>query len=225
MSDAKPMNPLVPKLIAEFVGTFALIFVGVLVLQHPGVGLTGVALAHGLVIAVMASALMLVSGAHFNPAVTLALLVGRKIGAMEAVQYIVVQLVAGVAAALTASLVLPGLDLAAGTPSLAAAVTPGQGILIEAILTFFLAFVVYGTGVDPRFNGRIGGLAIGLTVTLDIYAGGPLTGAAMNPARWFGPAAAAMDWSNALVYILGPAAGGILAGWVYSTFILPKSNA
>ncbi len=223
---AKPMHPLTPKLVAEFIGTFALVFVGVLVLHHgAAAGLVGIALAHGLTIAVMASALMLISGAHFNPAVTFGLLVGKKISFGDAVAYVLVQLLAATAAAFLAVRAVPGMDLAMGTPSVAMGLSTGQAIVIEAVLTFFLALVVYGTGVDARFGGRIGGLAIGLTVTLDILAGGPLTGAAMNPARWFGPAAAAMNWTGAFVYIVGPLAGGAIAGWVYTTFLAQKPSA
>ena len=105
-----------------------------------------------------------------------------------------------------------------GTPQLAIDLTPGQGILVEAILTFFLVFVVHGTGVDER-GRRVAGLAIGSTVTLDILFGGPLTGAAMNPARVFGPALAAGFWKAHYVYWIGPLLGGALAGFVYRVFI------
>jgi glycerol uptake facilitator-like aquaporin len=105
-----------------------------------------------------------------------------------------------------------------GTPQLAINLTPGQGILVEAILTFFLVFVVHGTGVDER-GRRVAGLAIGSTITLDILFGGPLTGAAMNPARVFGPALAAGFWRAHYVYWLGPMIGGAVGGLVYRVFI------
>jgi aquaporin Z len=168
---------------------------------------------------------MLVSGAHFNPAVTVGLLVGRRISPMDAVAYVLAQLAGGVVGAIVATLAAPGVSLAAGTPALATGVSVGQGILLEAILTFFLVVVVYGTGVDQRFAGRVGGLAIGLTITLDILAGGPLTGAAMNPARWLAPAAVDMNWKNGLVYLVGPLAGGALAGLLCSTLFQPKEPA
>jgi glycerol uptake facilitator-like aquaporin len=95
----------------------------------------------------------------------------------------------------------------------------GQGIATEAILTFFLVLVVYGTGIDPR-GPKIGGLAIGLTIVVDILFGGPITGAAMNPARTFGPALAAGVWDSHAVYWIGPLAGGGFAGWLYNTFLL-----
>jgi glycerol uptake facilitator-like aquaporin len=105
-----------------------------------------------------------------------------------------------------------------GTPQLAINLTPAQGILVEAILTFFLVFVVHGTGIDER-GRRVAGLAIGSTITLDILFGGPLTGAAMNPARVFGPAVAAGFWKAHYVYWLGPMIGGALGGFVYRIFI------
>lgn len=105
-----------------------------------------------------------------------------------------------------------------GTPQLGISLTPMQGILVEAILTFFLVFVVHGTGVDER-GRRVAGLAIGSTITLDILFGGPLTGAAMNPARVFGPAIAANFWKAHYVYWIGPLIGGALAGLVYRVFI------
>jgi glycerol uptake facilitator-like aquaporin len=106
-----------------------------------------------------------------------------------------------------------------GTPVLGETTTVGQGIIIEAVLTFFLVFVVFGSAVDARAP-KIGGLAIGLTVALDILFGGPLTGAAMNPARTFGPALAAGFWKFHVVYWAGPMLGGGLAGLVYGRFLI-----
>lgn len=105
-----------------------------------------------------------------------------------------------------------------GTPQLGINLTPGQEILVEAILTFFLVFVIHGNAVDER-GRRIAGLAIGATITLDILFGGPLTGAAMNPARVFGSAIAAGFWKAHYVYWIGPLIGGALGGFVYRIFI------
>ncbi len=215
------------KLVAEFVGTFALIYVGVLVLTNMGsAGLTGVALAHGLAIAVMVSATMMISGGHLNPAVTLGAWVGGKIRGPDAVGYVFAQLAGGATGGLLAQISLSGrtTTIAAGVPALGSDVSLAAGILIEAILTFFLVFVVYGTGIDARFGGRIGGLAIGLTVALGILASGPLTGGAMNPARWFGAALPAQEWANATVYIIGPLLGGAAAGLLYSRVLAPKAQ-
>ncbi|HUR69621.1 MAG TPA: aquaporin [Candidatus Thermoplasmatota archaeon] len=215
------------KGVAELVGTFTLIYVGVLVLVG-GFGskgdLVAIALAHGFAIAVMVSATMSISGGQLNPAVTTGLLIGRKITPAQAGINILMQLVGGILGGYLAKASLGGADITGGVPDLGAfpggaAVTVGTGILIEAILTFFLVFVVFGTGVDARFGARIGGLAIGLTVALDIMAGGPLTGGAMNPARWVGAAIPAMHFNNALVYIVGPLAGAIAAGLLYTTVL------
>src|SRR5262245_23463723 len=183
---------------AEFIGPFALIFIGVGAIYHSP-GLLGVALAQGFTIAVMVSATGGISGGHLNPAVTFGLLVGGKIDLMGTVVYWIAQLAGGVAAGLllmaslgdatqTAAQIVAG-----GTPDLGKGVSASTGIAIEAVLTFFLVFVVYGSAVDARAP-KIGGLAIGLTVALDILFGGPLTGAAMNPARTFGPALASGHW-------------------------------
>lgn len=215
------------KGVAELIGTFALIYVGVLVLVG-GFGARGdlvaVALAHGLAIAVMVSATMSISGGQLNPAVTVGLLVGRKITPVQAVINVLMQFVGGVLGGYLAMASLGGADITGGVPDLGGGTSVATGILVEAILTFFLVFVVYGTGVDPRFGARIGGLAIGLTVALDIMAGGPLTGAAMNPARWLGAAIPAGHYANAIVYFVGPLAGGIVAGLVY-TMVLEEPRA
>ncbi len=219
------------KCVAEFIGTFALIFIGVGAIHNAadpsaGVGLLGVALAHGLAIAVMVSATGGISGGHLNPAVTLGLLVGGKIKPADAVAYWVSQL-AGATAAGLLLLTIYGVDgkaiVAKGTPDLAPGIDTGIGILVETVLTFFLVFVVYGSAVDVRAP-KIGGLAIGLTVALDILFGGPLTGAAMNPARTFGPALASGHWNNHIVYWIGPMAGGALAGLIYGHFLIKDSK-
>lgn len=207
------------KALAEFIGTLALIYVGVLVISH-GADLVAVAFAHGLTIAVMVSATMVISGGQLNPAVTVGLLVGRKIDAKQAIINIAAQMLGGLVGGYLARASLAGTATMGGVPDLGVGVSVGTGILVEAILTFFLVFVVFGTAVDPRFGTRIGGLAIGLTVTLDILAGGPITGAAMNPARWFGAAVPAAHYANALVYFIGPLLGGIAAGLVYTYGLL-----
>jgi MIP family channel proteins len=217
------------RAIAEFVGTFALIFIGAgAIVSTGGNDLLLIALAHGLTIGVMASALAHISGGHFNPAVTIGALVGRQISARLALVYWLAQLLG----ASVAALMLYGVFSPAewqnshlGTPSLGPTVSPGSGILIEAVLTFFLVFVVYGTGIDPKGSFHaVGGMAIGLTVALDIMMGGPLTGAAMNPARWFGTAVVARFFDNWYVYWIGPLIGGVVAGLLYSWVFLEKSS-
>lgn len=215
-----------PALIAEAIGTFLFFFVGVgsvvlndYLVANGGTspGLLGVALAHGLALAVLVSAFAAVSGAHFNPAVTLAAWMLRKIAAPRAVMYVAAQLFgAAVAGFALRSIFAPEAwqPSAIGTPALGAGISPIAGIVVEAILTALLVFAVIGTGIDARAP-KIGGLAIGLAVTADILLGGPLTGAAMNPARWFGPAVAAGAFADWYVWWIGPAIGAAAAALVY----------
>ncbi|MGZ4963783.1 MAG: aquaporin, partial [Limisphaerales bacterium] len=156
---------------------------------------------------------------HLNPAVTFGLLVGGKISASRALAYWVSQLFGAIVAAGIMMNVAGTKVVFDGTPVLGPHVSVANGIILEAVLTFFLVFVVYGSAVDARAP-KIGGLAIGLTVALDILVGGPLTGAAMNPARTFGPAFVSGNWSNHMVYWVGPLLGGLLAGVIYGRFLI-----
>lgn len=212
-------------LVAEAVGTFLFFFVGAgsIVLGDylaatggSGPGLLGVALAHGLALAVLVSALGPISGGHFNPAVTLAAWIMGKITPARAVLYVAAQLIGAVAAGFALRAAFADVWQASniGTPALGAGVSVGTGIALEAVLTALLVFVVIGTAMDPRAP-KIGGLAIGLAVAADILVGGPLTGAAMNPARWFGPAVAAGALDNWYVWWIGPVIGAAAAALVY----------
>jgi MIP family channel proteins len=212
-----------PRAVAEFVGTFALVFVGAGSIAV-GNDLVGIAFAHGLVIAVMASAVGHISGGHFNPAVTLAFLVTRRMAPSLALVYWATQFVAAVLGALLLTLVLPGEltdPVSLGAPAVGGGIGAGAAVLIEAVLTFFLVWVIFATAADPRgaFTS-IAGLAIGLTITLDVLMGGPLTGAAMNPARAFGPELVDGAWGDAWVWYLGPALGGAVAGLLYEALYL-----
>jgi MIP family channel proteins len=208
--------------LAELVGTYAFIFVGVGAvcvdsLTHGGIGLLGIALAQGMAFAAMVSVTGHISGGHLNPAVTIGALAGGKITFKNSIYYIIAQLIGATLAALTFKAFFSSQLLDAvhyGTPALAANVSVAEGIFLEAILTFFLVLAVYGTAIDER-GPRIGGLYIGLVITMDILAGGPLTGASMNTARTFGPALVSGFWENHLVYWVGPPLGGLLAGVVY----------
>jgi aquaporin Z len=210
--------------IAEFVGTFALVFIGTgAVMLDGSAGLLGIALAFGLVLAIMVSALGHISGAHFNPAVTIGAWVGGKIETMRAGLYILVQLVAAAAASLVLRALLPSL-VWKGSHLGATLVTKqlpgfgaGKAVILEAILTFFLMLTVYATAVDDRGAfSKIAGLAIGLVLTMDILVGGLLTGASMNPARSFGPALVSGTWTDFWVFVIGPIAGAVLAAALYS---------
>jgi len=215
------------KALAEFVAAFALIFIGagaVVVAAGGGggsAGLVGVALAHGLVLAVMVSVIGHISGGHVNPAVTIGAWVTGQIKTGLAGVYILAQLAGGTAGALVLRLALPKAiwdpaTLGAPTVSHRLGITNAEAVVIEAVLTFFLVFVVYGTAIDERGAfSKIAGLPIGLVLTFDILAGGPFTGAAMNPARAFGPMLVAGHWTDWWVYWIGPIGGGIIAAAVY----------
>jgi aquaporin TIP len=209
-------------LLAEFIGTFALIFVGIGAIKTAGDNVLAVALAHGLTIAAFVSATLHISGGQLNPAVTFGLACGGHMKWSNAWGFWIAQCLGGISAALIC-LGLFGRDTVVnGTPQLAIDLTAWQGILVEGILTFFLVFVVHGTAVDERGPRRIAGLVVGATITLDILFGGPLTGAAMNPARVFGPAVAANFWHDHSVYWVGPLLGGGLAGLFYRLLIERK---
>jgi MIP family channel proteins len=212
------------KLLCEFVGTFFLIAVGVAVILNGG-DLLAVAFAHGLVIAIMVSAVGHVSGAHFNPAVTTTMLALKQMPLVEGVAYLVTQLVAG---ALGAFVVAKGFDidtdkLAGATPTLADGIGTGQGLLLEVVATFALVWVIFAVAVDR--DGaffKVAGMPIGFAVTTGILLCGPETGAALNPARWFGPALVSGSWDDAWVWIVGPILGGALAGAAYLYGVKPR---
>ena len=220
-------------LTAEFVGTFALVFIGagavvVDFAKGNALGLLGIALAHGVVLSVMVTALMRISGAHFNPAVTFGLWLANKIEAKDAWLYVAVQLVAAVAGAFLVKSLLPavaGEITGYGTPRIAGDVSFVQAIVIEAVLTFFLVSAVFGTAVSSEAPSGIGGFGIGLVLLFDILVGGPLTGAAINPARAFGPAVVAWDWVAQGVYWIGPLLGGAVAALLWGKILLPKEDA
>ena len=209
--------------VAEFVGAFALMLIGGGAIMS-GADLTGVALAHGLVIAVMASAVGHISGAHFNPAVTFGFLITRRMKPSLALVYWVSQFAGVVSAALLLWWIFParvvnGAKL--GAPSLDPAIGTGAGVALEALLTFFLVWVIFATAADTRGTFKsIAGLAIGLTITLDILGGGRLTGAAMNPARAFGPQLVHNVWSDAWIWYVGPLAGAAVAALLYEFLYL-----
>jgi MIP family channel proteins len=212
--------------VAEFIGTFALVFVGggaIMMVQQTGQGgLLEIALAHGLILALMVSATMSVSGGHLNPAVTTALLAARRITATVAGVHLAAQFTGAIMAAMALKWTMPSAVFAAsrgGGQSIAIDVTMAQAIGLEAIATFFLMFVIYGTAVHMNAP-KLGGMAIGLTIAADILAIGPLTGASMNPARSFGPALATGVWEGQIVFWLGPLIGAIAAMLVWEFALL-----
>ena len=218
------------KLIAEAIGAFTLTFVGagsvMLASSNANVTLVGVALAHGLAIGLMIAALGAISGGHFNPAVTIGFWVTRRIDTVLAAGYVIAQLLGAVIAGLLLLLFFPeGLRNAAhlGAPALGAGVDFMHAVGIEAVLTFFLVTVIWGTAVDARGPKVVAGLAIGLTITMDILAAGPLTGAAMNPSRAFGVSLVAGFWDDQLVYWIGPIIGAVAAALLYHYVLIEES--
>lgn len=222
------MRSTLRPLAAEFLGTFGLVFIGAgaVVIDYATsgrLGLLGIALAHAVVLAVMVTATMQISGGHINPAVTFALWMAGKIGLKRGVLYVLAQLAGAIVAVLCVKWLLPGeagAKTGYGVPRIAADLTLIKAIVLEAILTFFLVSAVFGTAVS-REAPRVGGFAIGLVLLFDILVGGPLTGAAMNPARAFGPALIANDWHGHLAYWLGPALGAAVAGFIWAKLLLP----
>ena len=209
--------------VAEFVATFALIFIGagavVMSRTVGGLDLLGVALAHGLVLAIMVSVIGHISGGFVNPAVAISLWVTGKLPTPRTVALIAAELAGAVTGAFLIKYLMPR-DLfdgaKGGIPAVAPGYQIGKAIVAEAAATFLLVFAVFGTAVDDRGPwSKTAGLTIGLVIAFDIMVFGPLTGAAMNPARWFGPALATNDWTNWYVWIVGPIAGGIIAGVLY----------
>ena len=194
-------------------------------IKATAVDLAAIALAHGFTIAVMVSATAAVSGGHLNPAVTFGAWLTNKIDSKNAFGYVISQCLAAISAASWLKLAFPLEVLRAvnlGTPSLGEGATPLMGLIIEFMLTFFLVFVVFGTAIDCRAP-KMGGLFIGLTVALDILAGGPLTGAAMNPARYFGPALMGGGLNDFWIYWIGPLAGGGAAAFLYHSVLEDKN--
>jgi aquaporin Z len=211
------------SLVAEFIGTFALIFIGAGAGALGVGGLVGVAFAHGLVVAGFAYAYGHISGTHINPAVTAGVWAAGKIDPGRAISYIVFQILGGIAGAGMLVWVLGGTETGLGATKLAQGlvigdatitITPLIGFVVELILTFFLANAVLNAGVSGK-GGPPAGLAIGLTLVFAILMGGPLTGASLNPARSIGPALMLGDFSNLWVYLAGPIAGGVIAGLLY----------
>ena len=214
------------KLYAEGVATFALTFIGAGAIWVSGGDLLTVAVAHGIILSVMVSATMNISGAHINPAVTIGFMATNRIDSKLGIQYILAQL----GGAILAGFVLYsiGADVIAGTPAPGDTiidVSTQQAILIEAILTFLLMTVIMGTAVDDRAPAGIAGFGIGLVVMADILMGGPLTGAAMNPARWAGVWVFGDMENNIdlIIYTVGPIMGALLGVLLWDK-IIPSEN-
>ncbi len=209
------------RYLAEFVGTFALVFIGTFVVAVGGERLDGgaatvviAAFGHGLILMAMVYALGAVSGAHVNPAVTIGVAAVRKISVPDAAGYIIFQLLGAVVAVLLHAAILSKGATSYGLTTPAPDVSDGAAALLEAVLTFFLVTAVLTTAVSGKAPPGFHGLAIGLTLTASILAGGNLTGASLNPARTFGPAIVSGNFTSHWIYWVGPIAGGLVAALV-----------
>jgi MIP family channel proteins len=224
------------KLLAEFFGAAAVIFITAgaicadeslhLQAQH-GLGTLGIAIATGLSYAVMITAIAHISGGHLNPAVTIGYWVTKRISTLDAITYWIAQLLGATAAAWALSAIVSETvwrPVGLGAPDLATDFTRLHGIFLEAAVTFLLVFVIFATAVDPRSPAKpLSGLAAGLTMTMCTLVAAPFTGAAMNPARAFATALIAHHWTNHGVFWVGPLVGGVIAGWLYNSFLLKEA--
>jgi MIP family channel proteins len=221
--------------VAEFIGTFALVFVittVVVLFVTPGGGggsdFAVVGLVHAFILFMLVQSIGSVSGAHVNPAVTIALAAIRKIRINDAIVYILLQLAGGVAGALTTKFILSdriadaastpgGASAQVGTPALNHNLIGGsaQGAVLEGLGAFLLVWAIVSVAVNPRAARDWAGWVIGATLGLVVMIGGPLTGGSFNPARWFGPALVAGHWTDAWLYIIGPIVGAVLAAVIY----------
>lgn len=211
----------VAKAVAEAIGAFTLVFATALAVSN-GATLTGAALAYGLAVAVMVASLGHVSGGHFNPAVTLAFLLGRRMDATMAGIYWAAQFVGGLVAAALVAVTVSHTAVAVGTPVLASDINPAEGIVLEAVATFFVVLVTLGTVLDRRAPATVYPLAIGLSFAVGVYAIGPLTGGALNPARGFALALVGGEWGGVLAWLIGPVLGGVLAWTVHEYILAPQ---
>ncbi len=211
--------------IAEGVGTFLFLFVALgaaVTAEVSDAGLIRVALATGLALVVLIPTFAPVSGAHFNPAVTFGVWLVGNIDGRRALAYVLVQ---GMAAIVAAAALLPVFEITSGLarPTLGPRMDPLTGVGVEAVLTAVLFVSVVGTAIDARAP-KLGALLIGLAVAAGILMGGPLTAAAMNPARWLGPAIVTGDLGNAQVWIIGPLIGAGAVALFYRFVLLPVAD-
>ena len=230
MEPLPPFADVLRRSLAELIGTFALIFVaaGTVLTVGPTLqaGTLEVALATGLVIAVMVSALGHISGGHFNPAVTLGFLVTRRMSPLLGLAYWVAQIGGAILGALLLKWVFPNSQEGAlGAPALGPGIQLGAGLVVEAVLTFFLVWVVFATMADARGTyTAVAGFAVGFVVVFDSLMGAPLTGAALNPARSLGPEVVANTWDDFWIWIVGPLAGGAIAALLYDELYLRSAR-
>lgn len=226
------MYNLPQKLFAEFIGTMAVVFLSAGAIcadeslraaNRGAFGVLGIALAYGAAVAMMTVALGRVSGGHFNLAITIGSWATKRLGTLASIFYCAAQLLGSIAGAYLLAAIIPEAvwrPVALGTPDLAAGITRLPGMAIESALTFIVVFVFcLSASKDERISQGIGGLAVGLAIMANSLLGVPFTGAAMNPARAFGPALVARHWTNQGVFWVGPLFGGLIAAWVHDIIV------
>ena len=214
--------------VAELIGTALFVFfaAGSVVANAAGIplGPVGVALAHGVGIAVLITMTMAISGGHLNPAVSFALWLAQRIDGRRLAYYVVAQLIGAVIGALLVKAFFASgaaRVTSVGTPQISGALSLFEAIAVEALLTFVVVSAVFGTTVHPAAP-KVGGFGIGLAIFTCALVCGSLTGAAMNPARAFGPALVSLDWHGQIVYWIGPGVGAAAAAAVWRFLLLPR---
>lgn len=224
--------------VAEFIGTYALVFFGslsvtifasnVLGLASPAAALIGIAITSGLILMVMVYAIGWISGCHINPAITVTAVALRKLEFDDGVGYLVAQILGAVLAGWTHMLIQPGNGALTGYGSFAPSPVIGgsdlTALVVELIITFFLMFSVYAVLYTGKVPAGASGVLIGMTLTADILIAGALTGGAANPARALGPAVTSGNYSTLWLYWVGPIIGALLAGFVYEYLLLPNKK-
>jgi aquaporin Z len=212
------------RVVVEFIGPFALCFIGIgAIVMTGGADLVAIAFAHGLAIGLLIMAAGHVSGGHFNPAVTIGMIATRRIEPAVGGMYIVSQMLGAVAGTVAILATFPESARDAvnlGVPAVGIGYTSGNALMAEIVTTFFLVFVIFGAAVDQRSAKAVGGLAIGLAITMDIFATGAISGAAMNPARWLGPAIIGGHWDDFWIWIVGPVVGAVAAAYLFNDVLL-----
>jgi MIP family channel proteins len=215
-----------PRLAAEAIGTFALVFIGagsaaVNAWSNGAVSHVGISLAFGGIILVAVYTLGHISGAHLNPAVTFGFWVARRFPGSEVAPYVAAQLAGATAGAFAVRAAVGSFAVFSSTRP---AIPIFSALGVEVALSFFLMLVVMAVATDARVSGEVAGLAVGFIVMVDALMGGPLTGASMNPARSFGPAVATGQWASHWIYWVGPLAGMALAVLTYEYLRLGFSH-
>jgi MIP family channel proteins len=215
---------------AEFIGTFAVTFFAAATIMVGSAGLIGFAIAYGLTYALMWTAFGHISGGNFNPAVTLGFVSTRRIDVKLGAVYWLNQFAGACVAGLLLWWIFPAEAIAPsrlGAPLLHPSIGNGAGLVLEAIMTFFLVLAIFAIAIDDRGAVKaVSGFGIGLVITVAVLAGGPLTGAAMNPARAFGPELVYRVWeSYTWIYYLGPFAGAVIAAVGYEWLFLRRPQA